>query len=39
MGWEFGGQQIQIMSFRMDKQQGPTVYTGNYYLNLGINHH
>ena len=32
------GEQIQTVTQRMDKQQGPTVYTGSYIQYPGINH-
>ena len=38
-GWtESWDQQIQTSIQRMDKQQGPTVYTGNYIQYSVINH-
>ena len=31
MDWEFGGQQMQTIIYRMDKQQGPTVQHRELY--------
>ena len=38
MDWEFGDQQKKTIIYRMDKQQGPTLYsTGNYIQYPEIN--
>ena len=42
-GWEregvgIWGLQVQTSKYRMDKQQAPTVYTGNYIQYPVINH-
>ena len=36
MDWEFGVSKMQAITFRMEKQCGPTIHTGNYIQSPGI---